>query len=112
MPINEARCDQLSDEYYQMMFDFLSSFGFSECDGCIPLEVEKWNAIIQALADFSGYSVALRLASVEIVRGAEMEMNMTVGQQDVLNASPSCFVVTDKSICIRHFGAGDNRQKQ
>jgi hypothetical protein len=110
--MNEASCDQLSDEYYQMMFDFLSSLGFSECEGCIPLDTEKWNAIIQALADFSGYGVALRLASVEIVQGSETEMNMTVGQQDVLNATPSCFVVTDKSIRIKHFGAEGNRRKQ
>jgi len=50
-----------------MTYDFLSSLGFSECEGCIPPETEKWTGVIQALADFSGYTAVLRLELVETV---------------------------------------------
>jgi len=42
--------------------------GFSECEGCVPREIEKWTGIIPAIADLSGYSVALRLELVETVQ--------------------------------------------
>ena len=85
-------------------YDFLSSLGFSECERCVPLEIEKWTGVIQAIADLSGYGVALRLELAETVQGPKTEEYKSVGQQDVSSASRSCFVVTDKSINFKHPG--------
>jgi hypothetical protein len=92
-----------AEQYYVITYDFLSSLVFQNAKG-VPLEIEKWTGIIQAIADLSGYSVALRLELVETVHGPKTEEYNSVGQQDVLSASPSCFVVTDKSIHSKHPG--------
>jgi hypothetical protein len=83
-----------------MTFDFLLSIGFPKCEGCIPQQTEEWMGIIQAISDFSGYNVALRVVDKTVQSQQSEEYEPVL--QDVLTASPSCFVVTNESIARAH----------
>ena len=99
-----------AEQYWNMTFDFFLSIGFPKCEGCIPQQMEEWAGIIQAISDYSGYNVALRIVN-ETVQSPKPEEYEPV-LQDVLTASPSCFVVTNESIARGHFDPEENLRKQ
>jgi hypothetical protein len=75
-------------------------------EGCLP--VERLIDIVQALSDFSGYTVVFRSHVFE-PGPAGLQL---VGHQDALTASPMPYLLTNKCGCCNRSIAEGNWQKQ
>jgi hypothetical protein len=61
----EKTAEEIAEEYYCKLWDFLDQLGICELTTNFPIPPESWKGIAQGLADVSGYRVVLQRAVME-----------------------------------------------
>jgi uncharacterized LabA/DUF88 family protein len=90
--------EELSDDYYYRAYAFLSQQGLPDFEGRVPVEV--WTAILQAIADTSGYSIVLEAEVLEPTERADVYTS--VGHKVIVRCSPTLFLIdlaSDPGFC-------------
>jgi hypothetical protein len=83
--------EMLIEDYYLKLFECLEDLGLSEPAGLVSVPLELWHALVQALADVSGYRVVLQAEILEHLDG-EPGSYRSVGHREVASADPTLFV--------------------
>jgi hypothetical protein len=81
----------LDAEYYDEFFELLQRLGIFEPGDSVPVPIEIWRALAQAIADQSGYRIVLQATILESV-GIEPSSFRALGYREVYFADPMLFV--------------------